>query len=405
MTVQPAILQSLAGLYYSGAVGTLIVRASPTGLVLDLPGLPPGYEIRLEPRSTNDWVVASSMLAGMPVAFDWQEDANPAGMRLGNLELQRQPVGAEPIIGMRQLPEARADTKRDHRFEMLYQQALAAGPGLPLVYDLAYPKFEFLQYLKRAHGPMFHGSNNREIEVFAPVRKSIELFDETGRGNLGAVYATHYPVWAMFFAVINRAPAGGSINNGVFQLTNPAGEAIDLYFFAASSEIQDAGPWVDGMLYILPADTFRQLTMPNGALANEWASENPVVPLAKLPLTPDDFPFKEHLGRFDNPQLQRISQLTRDMFARADKAALLPGGISLTLPWEEGLPAFLAELTGVQKVVLPQLSTRISDPEEGNPVTITMEGPQAIIQVYSEQARERGLLPNETNNPIHAVKP
>lgn len=385
-------LQNLAGYYHSDAVASIQVKVLPTGLVLDLPGLPPGFEIRLEARSETEWVIASSMLAGMPVVFDQSGGPVPVAMRLAIFELQRLPAGAEPIIGMHRLPEASPDTARDHRFENLYQHALARGPDMPLAYDLPYPKYEFLQYLKRTHGPMFHGSNNLEIKVFEPVRKSIELFDETGRGNLAAVYATHYPVWAMFFAVINRTAGSGSINNGVFGLTNAAGEAVDLYFFSASSEIIDNGPWVEGMLYILPADTFRQLTMPNGAPANEWASETPVTPLAKLAVRPDDFPFKEYLRRFDNPQSQQMSQLTRQMFERANQAMLIPGGIMLTLPWKADLPEFLARLTGMQQVVLPQLTVRLSEHDAGSPVTITMEGPQAVIQVYSEQARELGLL-------------
>jgi hypothetical protein len=396
---EPAGVERLAGNYYSDAVGTIQVAPMAESLALVLPGLPSGFEIRLEARSEVEWVVTSSMLAGMPGLFTGPAGQPPVTMRLGNFDYQRQQAGDAPVIGMRRLPDSLPNTTRDHRFERLYQQALADGPSLPLVYNLPYPKYEFLQYIKRTHGPVFHGSNNTGIQVFEPVRKSFELFDDTGRGNLGAVYATHYPLWAMFFAVINGLHGAGSISNGVFQLTNPAGEAIDLYFFAASSEILDAGPWVDGMLYILPPATFRQLSLPNGALSNEWASETPVVPLAKMPVSPDDFPFKGYVGRFDDPQLKRMSELTTRMFALAEKADFEAGALTLTLRWEADLPEFLGKLVEMQQIVLPQLTTTISPLNAGNPVTITMHGPDAVIQVYSERARKQGLLPDQTTPP------
>ena len=65
-----------------------------------------------------------------------------------------------------------------------------------------------------------------EIDEFQPARKSMELYDETGRGNLQAVYGTHDGLWAMFFAIIDRPNLQGSIRNGVTYFKNQAGEVV-----------------------------------------------------------------------------------------------------------------------------------------------------------------------------------
>ena len=44
---------------------------------------------------------------------------------------------------------------------------------------------------------------------------------------------------------------------------------------------------MDGMLYLLPRDTFHRVA---GA-PDEWMSEAPVPAVARLPISPEDFPF------------------------------------------------------------------------------------------------------------------
>ena len=60
---------------------------------------------------------------------------------------------------------------------------------------------------------------------------------------------------------------------------------------------QDAlphNPWRNGTIYLLPHDTFEQqpLRPGRGLLAEiaQWASLVPVEPIAKLSITPEDFP-------------------------------------------------------------------------------------------------------------------
>jgi hypothetical protein len=56
-----------------------------------------------------------------------------------------------------------------------------------------------------------------------------------------------------------------------------------LYFFSASGEVE----WTEGAVYVLPRDRFERV-----ARSAEWASAEPVRPLAVLSVEPHDFPFR-----------------------------------------------------------------------------------------------------------------
>jgi hypothetical protein len=62
------------------------------------------------------------------------------------------------------------------------------------------------------------------------------------------------------------------------------------YFFSVNEEMLARSPWTDGMVYILPGDGFEQ-TSKGGLRFDEWAKSEPVCPLARLPVSPGDFPF------------------------------------------------------------------------------------------------------------------
>ena len=148
-----------------------------------------------------------------------------------------------------------------------------------------------MRYLSSQDEVIFHGSNNPNIDTFAPVRKSYELIDETGRGNLQAVYGTHDGLWPMFFAVFDRSMQIGSIRNGVLHFENSQGHTLAVYQFSVNQELLPQNPWCDGMVYLLPREKFNRLELTAGVPSNEWASEAPVRPLARLPVKPEDFPF------------------------------------------------------------------------------------------------------------------
>ena len=110
-------------------------------------------------------------------------------------------------------------------------------------------------------------------------------------GNpIQAVFATRDPFWPLYFALLNRQALSGSLRNGCFLVEHSSSEVERFYFFSVHQDDLHANIWSDGFVYILPGDTFHPTT--SGTIRfDEWASEQAVPVIAKLPVSPNDFPF------------------------------------------------------------------------------------------------------------------
>lgn len=169
--------------------------------------------------------------------------------------------------------------EEETEFTRLYDRIIQDGGIAP--YDSSYPKFRFLQYLSVTQPLLFHGSNHQGIEEFEPRRQT--LFDGT---YTDAVFSSADGIWPLFYAVLNRSGLTGNIRNGC--IVSRRGERF--YFFSLSVESEDRYPWTEGMIYVLPRDSFRQAS--EGKLYfDEWVSEKPVKPLFRLKVSPEDFVF------------------------------------------------------------------------------------------------------------------
>ena len=93
------------------------------------------------------------------------------------------------------------------------------------------------------------------------------------------------------FAVIDGRRAFGQ-NNGFFDLTVDGQQAeqedqgFDRRYYKLAIGVNGLrrNPWRNGMIYILPPDTF--------VYQCEWTSRAPVPPLMRLAVTPDDLPLR-----------------------------------------------------------------------------------------------------------------
>ena len=64
------------------------------------------------------------------------------------------------------------------------------------------------------------------------------------------------------------------------------------YWFSPSEPmLRRSNAFCVGSVYILPRETFTP-----GDIPDEWMSEKPVLPLARLEVTPRDFPFLAKVG-------------------------------------------------------------------------------------------------------------
>ena len=202
-------------------------------------------------------------------------------------------------------PMANSDERAQIAFDELLTTALSSD-GVPAIpFNLPWPKWQFLCHLADRHDIVLHGSGNPNIELFEP-RQSNDLNEF---GNQKAIYAASDGLWAMFFAIVDRDRFAMSVTNACVRLADETGSVHGPYYvFSVSQLALPSQPWRTGTVYILPRSTFiTQPPLPFGSSQvhiAQLASFVPVQPLAKLTVTPADFPFLMQIRGHDDQRLQ-----------------------------------------------------------------------------------------------------
>jgi hypothetical protein len=164
----------------------------------------------------------------------------------------------------------------------------------------------FLYGLAERRRFAFHGTGDGAIASFEP-RQPIDF---APFGDQKAVFATSDPVWAMFYAIVDRDRYEITLNNGCILLLDPPGPPH--YFFSISHQELAKQPWRRGYVYLLPADTF--VEQEGGEYAGyqaripQLASPVPVTPLARIQIAPDDFPFLGQIRGHEDGRLSEYAQ-------------------------------------------------------------------------------------------------
>jgi hypothetical protein len=115
------------------------------------------------------------------------------------------------------------------------------------------PKWQFLCYFADQQGIALHGSGNPAIDVFEPHR-AIDLGEF---GNQEAVYAAGDGIWAMFYAIVDRAQYPMTLSNACIRLANASGQISQpLYVFSINRQALVHEPWRSGMVYLF-AESFK----------------------------------------------------------------------------------------------------------------------------------------------------
>lgn len=206
------------------------------------------------------------------------------------------------------LPHSQISDIDRQSFDHLWQSTLELGENPVINYTLQTPKWQFLSYLADTHGIVFHGSGNSDIMRFEP-RQSNDLNEF---GNQKAVYASSDGIWAMFFAIIDRIGYHMTISNACIRLKAPDGTINGpFYYFSVSQQFIKQEPWKGGTVYLLPPDSFMvEPSMqfgPYEVLIAQLASLAVVRPLARLAVTPGDFPFLANIRGHDDQRLQEVA--------------------------------------------------------------------------------------------------
>jgi hypothetical protein len=161
--------------------------------------------------------------------------------------------------------------------------------------------WEFLCGIAARREIAFHGTGDPNIDSFEP-RKPIDF---APFGDQKAVFATSDPIWAMFYAIVDRDRYGLTLNNGCIMLMDSEGRpGPPHYYFSVSRDALPQRPWRTGYVYFLPAQTF--VEQPSGPYAGhtarvpQLASPVAVRPFARLEVAPSDFPFLPHIRGHDD---------------------------------------------------------------------------------------------------------
>ena len=208
-----------------------------------------------------------------------------------------------------QCPDVTIDQKDQAAFEQLYSDAVNQKDGFKIQYDLAAPKWKFLNYLVEEHNLVLHGSGNREITQFEP--RQPEDMSEFGSQN--AVYAAADGVWPMFFAVVDRETYPMTVSNACIQFVEDDTPISDSFYqFSISQGILQKKPWRKGVVYLLPSDTFAEQPKMQfegySIRIKQLASLVPVKPIAQLDIVPEDFPLLSKVREHDDTRMEQYAR-------------------------------------------------------------------------------------------------
>jgi hypothetical protein len=193
---------------------------------------------------------------------------------------------------------------------------LVAQGGGPEVHDLdrivrtreGVTSWQFLCGLAERREIAFHGTGDADIESFEPR----EPVDFAPFGRQQAVFATTDPIWAMFYAIVDRARFRLTLNNGCVLLMDEGGRGVPYYYFSVTDGALPEQPWRTGYVYLLPAETF--VAQPAGTYAGhaaripQLASPVAVTPFARLRVDPVDFPFLAEIRGHEDDRLAEYAE-------------------------------------------------------------------------------------------------
>lgn len=392
--------QQYAG-YYGLMEKVLEVKGRNGELVATFPGVPPGFEIVLCPLAAHSFQMHGGPADGSTAVFQTDDAGQVTAVLVGGdyefTRLAGPPPASGILTGQGLLaPEWTLDAEKEVAFSALLAEIMEAGDGRLLEYQLPYPKHEFLQFVAAQDVVIFHGSGQADIAEFLTRRTSMELSDKSGRGNVQGIYGTHDALWPLFFAVVDRARITGSIRNGFSTFRNRQGEELRVYNFSINQEWLDKEPWRTGTLYFLPREPFRRLPFTaEGGLSNEWVSELPLKPLARLTIEPEDFPFLHQIGGHDDSELLQLKVWQDEVLTAVTDAVFSPETIHMKLAYTGELgPRLLAFIALSQKYFPTATYTVRFQP--GGEVWYDFSGPPAAMQVMEDRLAEK-FGPLESN--------
>ena len=218
--------------------------------------------------------------------------AKPTFSLIYEILRRRRGTPAPPMVRKVELP----DEEKRLAFDALLDSTLQSGPNSQISYNLPYPKVDFLHYLCDWRGFVSHGSPVHDLKALEPIRKS---HDSGEFGNRQQIFCSPDAAWAMWFAILDKEKYS-STRNGCLRV-GTGDKRLKYYHFELRKQDEADKPFTDGMIYICRAEDFPDkrpepfLDFLNGEV-EEWGSTKAVTPLAKLSVSPTDFPYLDNVA-------------------------------------------------------------------------------------------------------------
>ncbi|RCK70389.1 hypothetical protein DT076_06990 [Desertihabitans brevis] len=182
------------------------------------------------------------------------------------------------------------DAAADALLAAVADPRITEPPGSP------YPLWRLLCSLGDRGRVLLHGSTTGSITELEP--RSAEDVLEFGAQR--GVYASSDGIWALYFAVLDRSRYPYLHLNSCVEWGDPPQRG---YFFSLDRR-RVGEPWTSGWVYLLPTDGFsRQVLDVLGAgpvRSAQWVSHQPVRPLGRVAVGPEDFPFRDRVRSHDD---------------------------------------------------------------------------------------------------------
>ena len=216
-------------------------------------------------------------------------------------------------------PAMPVDTETRAQFEALYAAAIGADGGR-IDYRLEAPLWQFLCFLTDEKQILLHGSGKPDIARFEP-RKAEDVAEF---GDRRAVYAASDGIWPLYFAILDRDRHPMTLINSSIRIALDGGRhSAPYYFFSITAEALAQRPFRPGTIYLLPRAGFE----PQPPLryrdwdihVQQWAGPAEVTPLARLSVSPKDFPFLGQLRGHDDESTFARARANPDGFPWVDE--------------------------------------------------------------------------------------
>lgn len=290
-------------------------------------------------------------------------------------------------IPPRPAPVLTLNSQKIEAFEYLFLKAQRLGPAAFIDYNLTYPKHEFLRYLVARKQILLHGSNYPNLKVLLPMRGST---DARAAMNGQTIFAAADGILPMFFAILNRDNYVGSMSNGAYRLSDATGLATTYYFFSINEEVLKLRPFRSGTIYLLPRDKFKPAANGHGAILEEWISQEPVQVLAKLSISPEDFPLLDVIWGHNESELGWLAETIKICSGAVEEREELQSGYCFKFPGGDEWASRLAELCRQQQKFCPFLVFNLIGGSNNGPIYLQATGPvgakqliTAILGMYS----------------------